>query len=69
VNRPSDRELLLKSLWHLGIAGVGVYEYKHHRTLAARVLAVGLIAFHLDAAWSDVRNQPTTLQKLLHRLA
>jgi hypothetical protein len=62
------RERVLKSLWHLGIAAVGVYEYRHHRSRLSKVLAIGLIAFHIDATLCDARDVPTILQRLLKRL-
>ncbi len=61
-------ERVYKSLWHLLIAGVGLYELRNHRTRLSKVLAVGLIAFHADAAVCDLLGQPTTPQKLLRRL-
>ena len=61
-------EKILKSLWHLGIALVGVYELRNHRTKVSKVLACGLIAFHTDAAICDSLDRPTTLQRLLRRL-
>ena len=65
----SSKELLLKSLWHLALSGVGIYEYRNHNSKLAKVLAVGLIAFHADAAVCDILDRPTTLQRLLHKLS
>ena len=70
----SSRERLLKSLWHAGIAGVGIYELLNPKTnsrafkVLKGTLAVGLIAFHLDAARCDIIDQPTILQRLLRKL-
>ena len=61
-------ERVYKSLWHLLIAGVGIYELRNHKTKLSKVLACGLIAFHADAAVNDLLGQPTTPQKLLRRL-
>jgi hypothetical protein len=61
-------ERFYKSLWHLLIAGVGIYELRTHKTKMAKVLACGLIAFHADAAVCDLLNQPTTPQRLLRKL-
>ena len=43
-------ERIYKSLWHLLIAGVGVYELRNHRTKLSKVLACGLIAFTAGCA-------------------
>ena len=61
-------ERVYKSLWHLLIAGVGVYELRNHKTKLSKVLACGLIAFHADAAVCDALNIPTTPQRILRRL-
>ena len=66
--KPEDAEKLYKSLWHLMIAGVGVYELRNHKTKLSKVLAVGLIAFHGDAAICDLLGTPTTPQRLLRRI-
>jgi len=61
-------ERVYKSLWHLAIAFVGVYELRNHRTRLSKVLACGLIAFHADAALCDAANVPTTPQRFIKRL-
>jgi hypothetical protein len=63
----SDRieERVYKSLWHLFIAGVGVYEFRNHKTTFAKALAVGLIAFHLDGAVSDMLDVPPLSRRIL----
>ena len=58
-------ERMLKSLWHLGISLIGLYELKHHKTTLSKILAVGLIGFHADAAICDWLNKPTALQRIL----
>jgi hypothetical protein len=50
------------------IAAVGAYEYRHNKSTLAKVLSIGLIAFHLDAAYFDAVGKPTTLQRLLAKL-
>jgi hypothetical protein len=55
----------IKSVWHAAIATVGVYEYRKAHSLLARVLSIGLILFHMDAAFCDAVGKPTTLQRLL----
>jgi hypothetical protein len=60
-------ERAYKSGWHLLIAAVGVYELRNHKTRLSKVLACGLIAFHVDAAICDALNIPTTLQRMLTR--
>ena len=65
---PESRERGLKSAWHAMIAVVGAYEYKKAHSLLSRVLSIGLILFHVDAAFCDALGKPTTLQRLLGRL-
>jgi len=61
-------ERCYKSLWHLAIAGIGVYELRNHRTTLSKILACGLIAFHADAAVCDALDIPTTPQRFLKRM-
>jgi hypothetical protein len=63
-----NEERVYKALWHLLIAGVGVYELRNHRTKLSKVLAVGLIAFHVDAGLCDALDIPTSPQRWLRRL-
>ena len=63
----SQVERLYKSTWHTLIAAVGFYELRNHKTKISKVLAVGLIAFHMDAAIADALDAPTTAQRLLRR--
>jgi hypothetical protein len=60
-------ERAYKSGWHLLIAAVGVYELRNHKTRLSKVLACGLIAFHVDAAVCDALGIPTTPQRMLTR--
>ena len=60
-------ERILKSAWHAMIALVGLYELRNHKTKASKILACGLIAFHVDAAVCDALDKPTTLQRFLRR--
>ena len=68
------RENILKSAWHAGIAGVGLYELINPAPksrlfkLLKGTLAVGLIAFHADAGYCDWRGTPTLLQRILYKL-
>jgi|GEM_PF-2064483 len=66
--RSRRNECLLKSLWHLSIGLVGLHELRHNKSTLGKVLSVGLIAFHIDAAISDIQDKPTTLQRVLHRM-
>ena len=67
-NRDSKIERAYKSIWHALIAAMGFYELRNHKTKLSKVLAVGLIAFHMDACIADAMDVPTTAQRLL-RLA
>jgi len=65
--RRNDRveERVYKSLWHILIAGVGVYELRNHKTKFSKVLATGLIAFHVDGAISDIMDTKPLSQRVL----
>ena len=65
---PESRERGLKSAWHAMIATVGMYEYRKAHSLLSKVLSIGLILFHVDAAFCDAVGKPTTLQRLLEKL-
>jgi hypothetical protein len=58
-------ERVYKSLWHVLIAGVGVYELRNHKTKTSKVLATGLIAFHVDAAIADALDVPPLSRRIL----
>ncbi len=68
-------ERAVKSLWHVMIATVGVYELcdpkpKNKWIRGLRTgLACGLIAFHVDAAWHDALDQETLFRRLLRRIS
>ncbi len=68
VMKPEQVEKLYKSGWHAMIATVGVYEYRVHKTWFSKLLSIGLIAFHTDAAIADWRGVPTTPQKFIKKL-
>jgi hypothetical protein len=61
-------EKVYKSAWHALIAAMGFYELRNHKTKLSKVLAVGLICFHIDACISDAFDQPTIAQKLLRKM-
>ena len=56
-------ERAYKSLWHTALVAIGIYEFRTHRTKLAKVLAVGMIAFHVDAAVSDAIDSPKTMAR------
>lgn len=58
-------ERVYKSLWHVLIAGVGIYELRNHKTKTSKVLACGLIAFHVDAAIADALDIPPLSRRIL----
>jgi hypothetical protein len=59
-------ERVYKSLWHVLIAGVGIYEWRHNKTKVAKVLSAGLIAFHVDAAIADALDVPPLSRRILN---
>jgi len=58
-------ERVYKSLWHLMIATVGIYELRNHKTKVSKVLACGLIAFHIDGAVADIMDTPPLARRIL----
>jgi hypothetical protein len=58
-------ERVYKSLWHVLIAGVGVYELRNYKTKVSKALACGLIAFHVDAAIADALDVPPLSRRIL----
>ena len=61
-------ERVYKSLWHVLLVGVGLYELRTHKSKLSKVLAIGLIAFHVDAAISDALDKPTLSRRILDQL-
>ena len=68
MQKKGDRmeERVYKSLWHVLIAAVGVYELRNHKTKLSKVLATGLIAFHVDAAIADILDEPPLSRRILN---
>ena len=58
-------ERLYKSLWHLFAVAAGVYELRHHKSRLSKLLACGMIAFHVDAAISDALDTPPLSRVIL----
>jgi hypothetical protein len=56
-------ERIYKSLWHVALVAIGLYEFRTHKTKVAKALSAGMIAFHVDAAISDALD----LDKCLSR--
>jgi hypothetical protein len=61
-------EKVYKAAWHGLIAAMGFWELHNHKTKVSKVLACGLICFHIDACIADARDVPTTAQRLLRNL-
>jgi hypothetical protein len=53
------------SLWHVGLMGIGIFEYKTHKSFLAKILAGGMILFHADAAISDALDTDKCLSRFL----
>lgn len=66
----SDRteERVYKSLWHVAIAAVGIYEFRHHKSKISKVLSAGLIAFHLDGAIADALDVPPLSKRIINAI-
>ena len=59
-------ERVYKSLWHVLIAGVGIYEWRHNKSKISKALSAGLIAFHIDAAIADALDVPPLSRRILN---
>jgi hypothetical protein len=66
--RSENIERVYKSGWHAMIAGVGVYEYRVHKTWLSKILSVCLIAFHVDAAIADWQGTNTMPQRFIKKV-
>jgi hypothetical protein len=66
--KPKQFEKIYMVGWHALIAGVGVYEYRVHKTRLSKILSIGLILFHADAAVCDGLDIPTTPQRFVKNL-
>lgn len=67
--RDRVEEKVYKSLWHILIAGVGLYELRNHKTKLSKVLACGLIAFHIDGAIADLADAKPLSRRILELVA
>jgi len=62
-------ERVYMSLWHCGLAALGLYEFRRtHRSMLGKVLAGGMIAFHVDAAIADAFDMPCLTRRILEKL-
>lgn len=68
IGRDRVEERAYKAFWHVLIAAVGVYELRNHKTKLSKILACGLIAFHLDAAISDALDTTTLSRRILEAI-
>jgi hypothetical protein len=57
-----------KAAWHGLIGLTGLWETQRSRTLLGKILAWGIVAFHLDAMLADAMGVDTTPQRLLKKL-
>jgi hypothetical protein len=64
---PQDHkvERVYKSLWHVALMCIGLYEFRTHRTKTAKFLAAGMIAFHADAAFADALDKKCMSRRIL----
>lgn len=62
-------ERIYKSAWHALIAVMGVYELRNHKTRMSKILACGLIAFHVDAMISDALDCKPLSRQVLEYIA
>ena len=62
-------ERLYKSAWHIGLVMLGLYELRRtHHTRLGKVLAVGMLLFHADAAMADAFDTPCLTRRILEKL-
>jgi len=68
VTRPIPERVYM-SLWHCGLAVLGLYEYhRTHRSKLGKIMALGMVAFHVDAAVSDALDTPCLSRRILEKL-
>ena len=68
VYKSLPEERIYKAAWHAAIAAVGLYELSQSKSTFKKILSLGLIAFHADAAICDAIDCPTTPQRILQRV-
>jgi hypothetical protein len=61
-------ERVYKSLWHGALFVIGIYEFRTHRTRLAKLLAAGMILFHLDAMVTDALNCKPVSRQILEKI-
>jgi len=61
-------ERTYKSLWHVALFCVGIYELKHHKSKIGKVLGAGMAAFHADAAIADAFDVKPLSRVLLEKV-
>lgn len=61
-------ERAYKSAWHVALMLVGLYEWRNHKSKPAKVLAAGMMAFHLDAAVADAFDTKPLSRVLLEKV-
>lgn len=61
-------ERIYKSIWHVALFGVGLFEYSHLKTKLGKALAIGMMAFHIDAAYADASDRKSLSRVLLERV-
>ena len=61
-------ERAYKSLWHGALFCIGIYEFRTHRTRIAKVLAAGMILFHLDAMVTDAFDCKPVSRQILEKI-
>jgi hypothetical protein len=68
VKRPNEERIYM-SLWHVGLAMLGWYEFRRtQHTTIGKVLALGMVAFHVDAAIADAVDVPCLTRRILEKL-
>jgi hypothetical protein len=67
IGRDLPTERVYKSLWHLAIVGVGIYEFRHHKSKLSKVLSAGMMLFHLDATLADAFDTKPLSRRILER--
>jgi hypothetical protein len=59
---------MYKAGWHLMLCVIGIYEFRTHRTRLAKVLAAGMILFHIDAFVTDALNTKPISRQILEKI-
>jgi hypothetical protein len=68
MRKDLQTERAYKSVWHLAMFSVGIYELKYRKSALGKVLGAGMALFHLDACIADAMDVPPLSRSLLEKV-